>query len=476
MLIRILTFLIIITVFNACSGNAERRQQLESRASELPKRDLTEILESGELHALTDFSSSSYFIYKGVPMGFEFELLDRFSEHIGVNLIMHPIENMDDIIRQLDEQKGDLIAANFTVTNHRKKEVLFTKSILQTRQVLVQRLPEKWWTYNQDELESQLIRNPVKLIGKDIHVRRHSSFYTRLINLMDEIGGIVNIKFADGIGTEKLIEMVSEREIQYTVADENMAALNKAYFPNIDIKTPLSFQQNVAWACRINSPQLLDTLNSWLEDFKKTEAFAVIHLKYFKARTQQKARVLSEYSSLKGSKISPYDDLIKQEAKRIQWDWKLLAAMIYEESRFQADAESWSGASGLMQLIPATAKRFGADSIQDPVQNIHAGVSFIVTLQDYWLQHINDSLLATPFILASYNVGLGHVLDACRLAEKNDLDRHAWSNVATYLELKSQPQYYNDEVVKHGYCRGSEPVNYVSDILLLWGHYRNTPI
>jgi len=268
--------------------------------------------------------------------------------------------------------------------------------------------------------------------------------------------------------------MVSKGQIEYTVADENVAVLNKVYYSNIDVKTPLSFNQNVAWACRPNSKALIDTLNHWLDDFKRTEEFAVIHLKYFKARTEHKERVLSEYSSLRGGKISPYDDLIKAGAENLGWDWKLLAALIQQESKFDAEAQAWTGAAGLMQLIPETAARFNAEDSFDPAQNIQAGVAYLETLQQYWRDTLTrDSSDYLPFVLASYNVGLGHLLDAQRLAAKHDGDPTRWDHVATFLELKSQPQYYRDEVVRHGYCRGSEPVNYVKDILLMWEHYKN---
>ncbi len=459
-----------------CSRISERKEGMANRQLQPKPHDLKEILASGKLVALTDYSSSSYFLYKGVPMGFEYEVLQAFADHIGVELHMKPVSDMDDITEKLLEKEGDIIAANYTVTNQRKRDVRFTEPLLQTRQVLVQKLPEGWWNYTREELNDRLIRNPVKLVGKDVHVRRHSSFYTRLINLMDEVGGIINVKFAEGLGTEKLIEMVSEGQIEYTVADENVAVLNKVYHPNIDVKTALSFNQKVAWACRPSSRALTDTLNQWLTDFKKTEEFAVIHLKYFKARTQHKERVLSEYSSLRGGKISPYDDLIKAGAKTLGWDWKLLAALIYQESKFDAEAQAWTGAAGLMQLIPETAQRFNASDPYDPTQNIEAGVAYLQTIQSYWQDTLgNDSTVFLPFVMASYNVGLGHLLDAQRLAVKHEGDPSNWEHVAAFLALKSQPQYYRDEVVRHGYCRGSEPVNYVKNIMLMWEHYRNAP-
>ncbi len=454
----IFRIIFLLFLLSGCSSGTERKAMRESAENKLPERDLAEIMEDGKLVALTDFSSSSYFIFKGVPMGFEYKLLEKFCAEIGVELSVRIVNDMDSVIYLLNHNEGDIITANNTVTNRRKRYLTFTEPVLRTRQVLVQRLPEQWWTLTRDQLDRRMVRNAGQLIGKTIHVRRESSFYSRLLNLMDELGSVINVEFAEGIGTEKLIEMVSEGVIEYTVADENVAQLNKAYLSNIDVKTPLSFTQNVAWAVRKNSNSLRDTLNAWLKHYKKTEEFAVIHMKYFKARTQHKEGVLSEYSSLKGDKISPYDELIKAEAERINWDWKLLAALIYQVSKFEANAEAWTGASGLMQLIPETAERFGADSLNDPKQNIHAGVSYLATLKDFWSTHLEDSKEVIPFCLASYNVGLGHVLDARRLAAKYEADTNSWESVSTYLELKSQPNYYQDPVVRHGYSPGSEPV------------------
>lgn len=464
--------LIAAALMQAC-GSEDGEKSKAIAKDTLTSRDLPQILADKKLVALTEFSSYNYFIYKGVPMGFDYELLERFAEHLGVELSVVVVDDLDNIIDRLNAEEGDLIAANFTITKERKEQIAFSKAVQETRQVLVQRLPDKHWTMSQRELNKALVRKPSQLIGKTIHTRKGSSFYPRLVNLMEEMGDSISIKLEADLGTEQLIEKVANGEFEYTVMDENIALLNKSYYPNIDIKTPLSLNQRIAWATRTTSPLLLDTLNDWLTSFKKTNAFAVLHMKYFKARTQHKNRVLSEYSSLGGDKISPYDDIIKKESSRLKWDWKLLAAVIYQESKFVPDAESWTGAGGLMQLIPETAERFGADSIADPAQNIHAGVSFLMSLEKYWAEEISDTNRRIPFILASYNVGLGHMLDAIRLTEKYGNDKHDWNEVQTYLALKADPEYYKDEVVRHGYCRGAEPVNYVKEILALWSHYQN---
>lgn len=470
---RFFAALTVLSLLTVSCHESEEKSEDSAQITESKIRDLPEILSDKKLVALTEFSSYNYFIYKGIPMGFDYELLERFATHLGVDLSIQVTENVNAIIVDLNANQGDIIAANFTVTQDRQNKVLFSIPVLETRQVLVQRLPDHHWELTKNELESKLIRKPSQLIGKKIHTRKESSFYARLKYLMAELGDTIHIVFENQLGTEELIEKVANGTFDYTVMDENIALLNKSYYPNIDIRTVLSQDQSIAWATRVSSPLLLDTLNKWLEDFKKTDEFAVLYLKYFKARTQHKNRVMSEFSSLSGEKISPYDHLIKTESKRLDWDWKLLAAVIYEESKFIADAESWTGATGLMQLLPETAERFGADSISDPAQNIHAGVEFLKSLQVYWKKHIPEKNDQIPFILASYNVGLGHMLDAVRLTEKYGGNPKNWDDVSVYLTLKANEAYYQDIVVKHGYCRGSEPVEYVKDVLMLWEHYQN---
>ncbi len=204
---------------------------------------------------------------------------------------------------------------------------------------------------------------------------------------------------------------------------------------------------------------------------KKGPLYNITYNKYF--RNPKSVRLVrSDYSSITGGRISEYDDLIKQWADSLNWDWLLLAALIYQESKFDPNAKSWAGAHGLMQLIPATARRFGASNIYDPVQNISSGARYILHLDELWQDIITNKEERLKFVLASYNVGPGHVLDARRLAKKYGKDPNVWdNNVSFYLIQKSKPKYYNDPVVKQGYCRGEEPVNYVHKILSRYQRY-----
>ena len=182
----------------------------------------------------------------------------------------------------------------------------------------------------------------------------------------------------------------------------------------------------------------------------------------------------SDFFTAKCGCISPYDDLIKDFAEDIDWDWRLLTSLIYQESGFDPNSSSWAGAEGLMQLMPETAAEYGLDSTANPQDNIEAGVKYLKWLEVQFEEKVTDSLERRKFVLAAYNVGLGHIFDAMRLAEKYELDPQMWKdNVAEMILKKSNPTYYRDEVVYYGYCRGTETYKYVNEINSRFEHYKN---
>ncbi len=436
--------------------------------------DLEEIKKRGTLRALMDNSSTSFFIYKGKLMGYEYDLLKLMAKDLGVKLELILTPSIDGAFRKLNNGEGDIIAHSLTITKDRKKKVAFVDSHYTTRQVLIQRKPRGWRKLKAHEYEKRMIRNPIALIGKEVHVRKSSAYVHRMHNLSEEIGGdIVVVEDSEDNDTESMIEKVLAGDIDYTVADEDMAKVNAAYYRDIDVKTPLSFPQQISWAVRKNAPDLLTYANRWFKEKKKASTYQVIYNKYFKNTRAALRRAKSDYSTLRGAKLSQYDDIIKENAEDLGWDWRLMAAQMYQESRFKPREESWAGAVGLMQLIPETGKRYGAKNLYDPKQNIKAATKFLKFLDRRWSRTIMDREERLKFVLASYNVGLGHVLDAQRLAEKYGGDPLIWNdNVEQYILKKSKPKYFKDPSVKWGYCRGRETVNYVSDILDTFEKYQ----
>ena len=461
--------LILLVLFFSC-GEERIKQKKESAKK---KNELTRIMKSGRLRAVVDYNSTNYFVYRGKPMGFKYELLQRLAADMGLELEISVSNNLQKTFEGLNKNKYDLIAKNLTVTKKRDETIEFTIPLEQTRQVLVQRKPENWQNMSSQVMEDSLIRNQLDLAGKEIYVQKNTSYYRRLVNLSDEIGEDIVIVEDTIFGVEQLVSMVAKKEIDYTVCDENVAKVNQTYYQNLDIATPISFPQNIAWAVRNDSGEWLKYLNNWIRNFKKTATYNILYRKYFE-NSRSSSMVLSEYHSIGGGNISPFDDLIKDAATEANLDWRFLAAIIYRESRFDPEAESWAGAYGLMQIMPESADLFRINEYEEPSQNIKVGVKLLKWLDKNLASEIPDSTERVKFVLASYNVGLGHVKDAQRLAEKYDKNPNIWDdNVDYFLLNKSASKFYKDSIVRWGYCRGEEPYNYVNNVLSTYRHYQN---
>lgn len=439
----------------------------------LVNTDLDDIVKRGYITALVDNNSFSYFVYKGHPMGYEYELLRLLAKHLKVGLKIKVTSGVEHAFEQLNAGEGDIVAFPLTITKPRKSAVNFTRAHFNTYQVLVQRKPENWQKLKLDELNGRLIRDPADLVGKKVHVIKGTSHELRLRNLSEELGGDIIIQEdTSSMESESLIRKVALGEIELTVADHTMARISAAYYPRLDINTVLSLPQQIAWAVRKNSPELEDVINQWLTGIKAQPTFMVIYNRYFKSPRTSIAHLQSDFSSMGGNKLSRYDELIQANAKKMGWDWRLLAAVVYQESKFIPDGESWAGARGLMQLMPATAKRFGANDPGDPKQSLKAGVNYLMYLEKYWTSRAADDQERLKFVLASYNAGLAHILDARKLCKKYGKDESHWENVEYYLLKKSEPEFYRDPLVVAGYCKCEEPVNYVRDVLERYEEYK----
>lgn len=441
-------------------GQAERTQ-------------LEKILERGYIKAITDYNATNYFIYRGKPMGYHLELLQHFAAHLGVDLelqISNDLENSMYIL--LKEERSDLIAKNIAVTRTHREKLDFSLPHSRTRQVLVQRKPDHWYSMRSYDIEDKLIRSQLDLSGKTIHVHQHAASVTRIRHLMEEIGDSIHlVKRPEG--TETLIEEVARGEIDYTVSEEHLAGLHEVYYANIDAQTPLSFEQNLAWAVRKGEKDLVAAINEWLEEFTDSPQYAQIYDRYYN-NPRSVFIAKSDLHSLGGGNISVFDDYFKRYADIIGWDWRLIASLSFQESRFNPSAVSWAGAFGIMQLMPETAGFLNVDDGSQVHEHIAAGIRYLKWLDERLQDEIKDDDERVKFVLASYNAGIGHVLDARRLAEKYGKNPNVWrDNVDYFLLNKSDPVYYRDPVVRHGYARGAEPYNYVTEIQERYHHYKN---
>ena len=448
------TILLCLLVTAGCRGN--RTDSREERV-----HDLQQIKDSGELVVLTLYSSTSYFNYRGQDMGFQYELSEQFAKSLGVKLKVKVARNVKDLIRKLEAGEGDLIAYTLPVTKEWKDSLLYCGEDVITHQVVVQRKNGR----------HKPLKDVTELIGKDIYVNP-GKYYERLVNLDKELGGGIRIHLvrSDSISAEDLITQVAQGKIPYTVADNDIARLNRTYYPNLDIDLKISFDQRSSWAVRKDCPQLARAASEWHKANLTSPDYKASTKRYFEI---SKATPHTPILSLREGKISHYDALFKKYTKEIGWDWRLLASLAYTESNFDTTAVSWAGARGLMQLMPSTARAMGLPDgkEQNAEESIKAAVKYIgMTAQSFSELPEEERI---NFVLASYNSGIGHVQDAMALAEKYGKDPHVWKdNVEKYIVLKANEEYFTDPVCKNGYFRGTETYNFVREITGRYEQYK----
>jgi membrane-bound lytic murein transglycosylase F len=420
--------------------------------------DLPGIKARGTLRAAVDNNSTSYYIYRGRRMGYEFELLRDLGKRLGVQIEYVVVGDIDRAFDYLKEGKVDLIALNLEESTERTNRSTFSEPLGKMSTVIVGR-KEPGASVNWEQIEQDTL-----------WVRKGTVYKNQLCALKDSLQLDFVVQESPE-HEETLIDRVADGEINWTVADRNIALANATYYQNLDISLKVAEEGQVAWAVRENSPKLLTEVNNWLID-KKKRFIPDLYAKYFLSPRNSYYRSNSPFSSLAGNRISVFDELIQENSQELGWDWRLLAALVYKESAFDTTAISYAGAEGLLQLMPVTLERFGVTNPNDPIQSLRGGVRYLQYLDRFWRERIPDTNERIKFILASYNIGQGHVEDAWRLAMKYGKNTRSWKDVSFYLNLKSDPEFYRDPVVKSGYAKGHIAVNYVRDVLGLYQSYR----
>lgn len=420
--------------------------------------DLNGIQNRGFIRAAVDNNSTGYYIYRGRRMGYEYEMLRDLAKRLKVQLHLVLVSDIDKAFDYLENGQVDLIAMNLEKNEERLAQTSFSSPLGKMNTVLVGLKSSgriKAW----EELESDTIV-----------VRDGTIYKSQLCALKDSL----NLNFTlipSAEHEEMLIDQVVKGNIKWTVADQNIAQVNATYYDGLDISWKVQKKGSVSWVVRDNSPKLLGSLNNWIKD-KKSRFIPSLYAKYFLNSKNSYFRNSSAFSSVVGSQISEYDDIIKDGAEQLGWDWRLLASLVYKESRFDTMATSYAGAKGLLQLMPVTLERFGVENPNDPKESLMGGVRYLRYLDKFWMSRVPDTDERLKFVLASYNIGHGHVEDAWRLTMKFGENTQTWSSVSKFLELKSDPDYYRDPVVKSGFAKGHLAVNYVTDVLSVFDSYK----
>ena len=444
--------------------------QCNGQQTIVPTDNSIEIFTQKEIRIAIENSSSSYFIYRGAPMGYHYELLHRFAQKHGLTPRFITCKTPQEAFDMLQNGNCDMIAMHLSITGERVKKVRFTTPLREVHQVLVQRKPDNWRTTTAEEIEKNLIRQPLQLAGKAIVIPKNCNFTSRLENIMQEIGDIVFICEVEQI-SEELFDAVAKGLIDYTICDDHDATLNGRYYSNIDSKTPIGFKQNAAWAVGINAAALCDSLNLFLDDFLNSSEATALYNKYYRHPVACRMMRATQHSQGEGC-ITPWDETLKQACQKYGFDWFLVASLMYQESKFDVEARGTKGAFGLMQMIPETMEQYGVDSLSLPEEHIVAGVRYLSFLDKMFAESIPDSSERMKFVVAAYNSGPGHILDAQRLAKRAAGNPAKWDEVAPKLLEKNDPAIYRtDEDIKHGYCKCAITINYVNEIFERYEHY-----
>lgn len=409
------------------------------------------------LRVATLYSPTSFFLYREQRMGYDYDLVVRLCTDKNMTLKLEVATSLNSAIEMLDYGLVDVIAYEVPVTAQYREHVLPCGVESITKQVLVQPKPRKG---------ESAITDVTQLVGRDVYVEKGSKYHQRMLNLNNELGGGINIHSIDRdtLITEDLIAMVSDGEIPLTVVDSDIARINKTYYNDLDITLEVSFEQRAAWGVSPNKPWLADSISAWTEQTRPRAEQAALLKRYFEMSKDMPS--LYTFSFSKG-RISPFDHLFKQYAKEIGWDWRLFAAQGYAESRFDSTQVSWAGARGVMQIMPATARAYGltAETMTHNSASIATAARIIASLDRMMKRYVQNPEERKKFILAAYNSGPAHVIDAIKLAEKYGYDAQRWDGqVAQALLLKAKPEYYNDPVCKYGYFSGRQTTRYVNEV------------
>ncbi len=422
-----------------------------------PNDSLRKIKNRGSLIVITDNSAHGFYLYQDRPMGFEYQLAKEFADFLNVKLtVITP--GWGEMFETLLSGQGDLIASSLTKTSKRKNRMSFSDEYLPVQQQVIVRKGFRG------------IKKLSDLDGKTVHIRKNTSYHERLVELK-KAGMNIHLALHENTPTEELLRQVQNNEIKITIADSNIFRLNRRYYPDLRMAFPISEHQSLGWATKKHDIRLIKKINQFFDMIKKDGTFAQIYNKYYAGTEMFDYVDIKKFHTRLKTRLPAYKQIIMEESEKYNFDWRLIAAVIYQESQFNPNAISYTGVQGLMQLTIPTADEMGISNRLNPEESIKGGIKYLHKLYNQFKNLAPDERL--KFALGSYNVGYGHVKDARNIAHKKGLDINKWSSLEQTLPLLRYREYY--EKSGFGYARGTEPVRYVHRILTYYNILKMTP-
>lgn len=414
-----------------------------------PGTRLEAVMQAGELRVLTYTSATTYYDSPEGPAGFEYDLAKEFASELGVELRVIVAPRFADVLPRLLTGEADFAAAGLGDTEARRTRVRFTPAYQETRQQVVYRLG------------NQRPAQVADLVGREIEVHAGTSYIERLNELKRTYPDLKWIENPEK-QTDDLLQMVWEGLLELTIADSNIVAVNSQFFPELQVAFSLPGSERLAWAFPLgDDTSLYDAAVKFIESRRQSGLLAQLIERYYGAASRTNFINLTVYRLRIENRLPLYRSLLEESARRHGLDWRLLAALAYQESYWDPGVVSPTGVRGFMMLTRETAGQLGVKNREDVLESIDGGARYLKQMLDRIPPRVTgpDRMW---FALAAYNMGLYHLEDARILTQRQGGDPNKWTDVKERLPLLSDPRYYT--TVKYGYARGLEPVRYVNRV------------
>lgn len=410
---------------------------------------LDTVKRSRELRVVTYTSTTTYYETPEGPTGFEYDLAKAFADHLGVRLRIIAADRFGDVLPRLLNGEADFAAAGITDTEARRAQVRFTPPYQKIRQQVV---------YRAGAIRPAKVE---ELLGREIEVHAGTNFVERL-QALKQIHPDLEWSENPEKNVEDLLQLVWEGLLDLTIADSNIVAVNRQYFPELHVAFDLHKPEPLAWAFPLSADNsLYDAAVDFFETHGRTGVLAQLVDRYYGPAARSNSVNLTVYRARIQNRLPQYQQLIQEAAKKYSLDWRLLAAVAYQESYWDPKRVSPTGVRGLMMLARDTAEALGVRDREDPAESIEGGANYLREIIDRLPERITEPDRLW-FALAAYNVGIHHLEDARILTQKQGADADKWHEVKERLPLLADPKWYVQ--TKYGYCRGEEPVRFVNRV------------
>jgi membrane-bound lytic murein transglycosylase F len=415
-----------------------------------PPSLLEQVLEQGELRVVTRNSPDAYYLGAQGPAGPAYELASRFAEHLGVPLRLYTVRTRDEAIAEVAAGRAHVAAAGLTTGFRLPKGAEYGPGYQLVREHLVyrRRTPRP-----KDIVQASL---------GQIEVAAGSAHQRTLEELRIRHPELVWVERAD-TDTEEILSELSDGEVQYTLASSTEFALNRSVHPELAIALDLSPQRALAWVVGTGGydASLLTRVNAFFVMARRDGTIGEVLKRYYGQDHRFDYLLSRNFMEHVATRLPQYREWFEEAAAEYGLDWRLLAAMGYQESKWDPLAVSFTGVRGIMQLTEDTAARMEAGDRTDPRSSIFGGAKYLAHMHRAMPQRIPEPD-RTWLAVAAYNVGLGHLEDARVLTQSQGGNPDRWEDVRRHLPLLSQERWYTQ--TKRGYARGWEPVRYVDNV------------